>query len=117
MTCPLDLQVCRTILETLPAALYNVDRERRIVLWNGRAEEVSGFFRHEVIGRTCADNILMHCNERGTILCGDACPLAETMNDGRPREVEVYMRHKMGHRFPVRVRSWRDNFPLRGGRC
>ena len=96
MTSPLDLQLCRSILETLPAALYVVDRERKILLWNGGAEKLSGYFRHEVIGRSCRDNILMHCNEHGTILCGDACPLAETMHDGRPREVEVYMRHKMG---------------------
>jgi PAS domain S-box-containing protein len=93
------------ILESLPAAVYVVDRERRILLWNGQAEKISGYKRHEVIGRACRDNILMHCNEHGTILCGDACPLAETMHDGRPREVEVYMRHKLGHRVPVRLRA------------
>jgi PAS domain S-box-containing protein len=105
MSGPLDLQLCRTILETLPTALYVVDRERRILLWNGHAEALSGYFRHEVIGRCCSDNILVHCNKHGTVLCGDACPLAGTMHDGRPRQVEVYMRHKMGHRVPVRVQS------------
>ena len=98
-----DSQLCRAILESLPAAVYVVDRERRILLWNGQAEKISGFLRHEVIGRICRDNILMHCNEHGTVLCGEACPLAETMRDGRAREVEVYMRHKKGHRVPVRV--------------
>jgi len=105
MTSPLDQQLCRTILETLPAALYVVDRERKILLWNGGAEKLSGYLRHEVIGRSCRDNILTHCNEHCTILCGDACPLAETMHDGRSRDVEVYMRHKMGHRVPVRVQA------------
>jgi PAS domain S-box-containing protein len=98
-------QLYRTILESLPAAVYVVDRERRILLWNGQAEKISGYMRHEVIGRACHEGILMHCNEHGTILCGEACPLRGTMHDGRPREVEVYMQHKLGHRVPVRVRA------------
>jgi len=32
------------------------------------------------------------------------CPLAATIADGKPREVEVYMHHKDGHRIPVSVR-------------
>src|SRR5262247_2948485 len=96
-----DSQIYRSILENLPVAVYVVDRERKIILWNGQAEKLSGYLRQEVIGRACRDNILMHCNEHGAILCGDACPLAETMHDGRPREVEVYMQHKTGHRVPV----------------
>jgi len=31
-------------------------------------------------------------------------PLAATIADGKPREVEVYMHHKDGHRIPVSVR-------------
>ena len=100
-----DPQIYRTILEVLPAAVYVVDRDRRILLWNGQAEKVSGFLRQEVIGRSCRDNILNHCNEHGTQLCAEACPLAETMRDGRAREVELYMRHRKGHRVPVRVQS------------
>ena len=100
-----DPQIFREILESLPVAVYVVDRERRILLWNSGAEKASGFLRHEVIGRACRDDILLHCNEHGAILCGDACPLAETMRDGRPRDVEVYMQHKLGHRVPVRVQS------------
>jgi len=100
-----DPQIFRTILESLPVAVYVVDRERRILLWNSGAEKSSGYLRHEVIGRLCRDDILMHCNEHGAILCGEACPLAETMRDGRPREVQVYMQHKLGHRVPVHVRS------------
>jgi PAS domain S-box-containing protein len=105
MNATLDPDLCRTILETLPAAVYVVDRERRITLWNTHAEKLSGFLRQDVIGRACRDDILMHCNEHGSILCGNACPLAETMRDGRPRSIEVYMQHKMGHRVPVRVQS------------
>src|ERR1044072_2464378 len=105
MNALIDTAICRSILESLPVAVYVVDRERRIMLWNSKAESVSGFLRQEVIGRPCRDNILMHCNEHGAILCGDACPLAETMHYGRAREVEIYMQHKAGHRVPVKVQS------------
>jgi PAS domain S-box-containing protein len=100
-----DSPLFRTILESLPVPVYVVDRERRILVWNSGAEKASGYLRHEVIGRACRDDLLIHCNEHGTVLCRDACPLAATMHDGRPRTAEVYMRHKKGHRVPVKVQS------------
>jgi PAS domain S-box-containing protein len=95
----------RTILESLPVGLYVVDNERRILLWSDGAEKISGYLRHEVVGRSCRDNVLAHCDEHGTVLCGIACPLDETIHDGHPRERGVYMRHKAGHRMPVYVRA------------
>ncbi len=41
----------------------------------------------------------------GQQLCRSACPLAATMGDGEPREAEVFLRHREGHRVPVRVRT------------
>jgi diguanylate cyclase (GGDEF)-like protein len=32
------------------------------------------------------------------------CPLAASITDGKPREAEIYMHHKDGHRIPVSVR-------------
>ena len=32
------------------------------------------------------------------------CPLAASLSDGMPREMEVYLHHKSGHRIPVLVR-------------
>jgi diguanylate cyclase (GGDEF)-like protein/PAS domain S-box-containing protein len=82
-----------------------VDEDRRIVFWSDGAERISGFLRQEVVGRFCGDNILVHCDENNALLCGTACPLTHTMRDGRPREVDVYLRHKDGYRVPVRVRA------------
>lgn len=95
----------RAILESLPVGVYLVDRERRIVLWNDGCESITGHRRHEVIGRYCADELLMHCDEKNDVMCGVACPLLETMHDGRHREADVFLRHKDGHRVPVRVRA------------
>jgi diguanylate cyclase (GGDEF)-like protein len=33
------------------------------------------------------------------------CPLAHTMNDGRPRQANVFLHHKNGHRVPVVVNT------------
>ena len=39
------------------------------------------------------------------MLCGEACPLADIMRDGKPARRNVYLRHKNGHRVPVRIRA------------
>jgi len=75
------------------------------VFWNDGAERITGFLRQEVVGRFCRENILVHCDAENSLLCGSACPLADTMRDAKPREVEVYLRHKDGYRVPVRVRA------------
>lgn len=100
-----DPSVYRAVLENLPTGVYLVDEERRIVFWNTGAEKITGFLRQEVVGRFCRENILVHCDEANALLCGAACPLTDTISDGRPREVDIYLRHKDGYRVPVRVRT------------
>jgi diguanylate cyclase (GGDEF)-like protein/PAS domain S-box-containing protein len=93
------------ILTELYDGVYFVDRERKIVYWNKGAERISGFSAAEVIGRGCFDNLLTHVDAEGNSLCRGFCPLAKTIADGRPREAEVFMHHKEGHRIPVLVRA------------
>lgn len=93
----------REILEHLPVATYLVDAARRIVLWNDACEALTGHRRQEVLGRCCADNLLVHCDESGVPKCGNGCPLLETMRDGHPRRADLFLRHKDGYRLPVRV--------------
>lgn len=95
----------RAILESLPHGVYVVDRERKILFWNDGAENITGYLRQEVIGRYCPDNLLMHCDLTYQCLCGSECPLLSTMHDGRPRDAQLFLRHKNGERVPVRVRA------------
>lgn len=95
----------RNIVESIHDGLYLVDRHRKITYWNNGAERISGFSASEVVGRSCADNILSHMDEAGNCLCLDLCPLAATMQDQREREAKVYLHHKAGHRVPVAVRT------------
>ncbi len=92
------------LLDSLYDAVYFVDRERRITYWNKAAGELTGYSAGEMVGRYCFDNLLVHVNEEGCLLCLQGCPLSRTIADGQRREAEVYFRHKLGHRVPVSVR-------------
>ncbi|MBZ0090125.1 MAG: sensor domain-containing diguanylate cyclase [Thermoanaerobaculia bacterium] len=94
-----------SILENLHDGVYFVDGQRTIRYWNRAASEITGFSSEEVLGRHCFDNILQHVDGAGCALCESHCPLVRTMSDGRKREVQVYLRHKSGHRVPVQVRA------------
>ena len=93
------------ILTGLPNGVYVVDQDRKILFWNNGAERITGYRSQEVLGRHCQDNLLMHCDANYSLLCGDRCPLKMTIEDGCPREVNLYLRHKEGHRVPVKVRA------------
>ncbi len=99
------------ILDNMADGLYFTDLNRVITYWNHGAERISGFGAHEVVGRSCAESILTHVDMDGNYLCDSMCPLYATILDGEPREAEVYLHHKDGHRVPVAVRvtQLRDN--------
>ena len=43
-------EIFRSILATLPTRVYLVDRNRKILFWNGGAENVAGYFRQDIVG-------------------------------------------------------------------
>jgi diguanylate cyclase (GGDEF)-like protein/PAS domain S-box-containing protein len=95
----------KDILDNLYDGVYFVDRQRRITYWNRGAERISGYKASQVLGKRCLDNFLNHVSEYGIQLCLNGCPLHATMDDGKPREAEVYLHHSDGHRIPVLVRT------------
>jgi diguanylate cyclase (GGDEF)-like protein/PAS domain S-box-containing protein len=97
---PLHRQLCDNLFD----GVYFVDIDRKIAYWNRGAEELTGYTSDEVLGSKCFDNLLMHVDDEGSELCNGGCPLAATIQDGKRREAEVYLRHKSGHRVPVSVR-------------
>ena len=92
------------LLDSLYDGVYFVDTERRITYWNKGAEHLTGYQAQEAAGRHCFDNFLMHADKAGCALCLERCPLGQTLADGECREAEVFLRHKQGHRLPVRIR-------------
>lgn len=94
---------CKEILNDLREGMYFVDKDRGITFWNKGAEQITGFTAAEMIGRYCYDNLLQHMDAEGHLLCINGCPLHETIRDGLPRNAQVYLHHKDGHRVRVEI--------------
>jgi PAS domain S-box-containing protein len=97
--------IYRTLLEHMRDGVYVVDRARSIVEWNPAAERITGYLRQDVYGRQCQQDLLMHCTTAGDVVCGEGCPLTRVMEEGVARETVLFLRHRNGHRVPVRIRS------------
>ncbi len=100
-----ELDFYQKLIDNLRDGIYYVDRQRKITYWNKGAEQITGYPAAQVVGRPCSDNILNHVDSKGTQLCLNQCPLNAVMEDGIPREVEVFLHHAGGHRLPVKVQA------------
>lgn len=96
----------RNLLDHLFEGVYCLDTERRITYWNRAAERITGYRAEEVIGKSCADNILVHVDVEGRPLCPAAtCPAAKCICGAGLQEADVFLHHKDGHRVPVTIRA------------
>jgi len=95
----------KDVIDNLNDGVYIVDRERLISYWNKGAERITGYSNRQAMGRSCRDNLLNHVTAEGIVLCQTHCPLAACMEDGKVREVEVFLHHADGHRIPVQIRA------------
>lgn len=102
---PAEKDFFKDIIDNLYDGVYFVDRDRVVTYWNKGAERITGYTARETIGRACRDNLLNHVTANGIELCRNNCPLAAVMEDGNPREAEVYLHHRDGHRVPIIVRA------------
>jgi len=93
------------LLENLYDGVYYVDKQKVVTYWNKSAERITGYKKEEVCGRSCADNILRHINNKGVELCKKGCPLGGTLKNGKILDTEFFLHHKNGHRVPVSVRT------------
>jgi len=93
----------KDLVDNMYDGVYFVDLERRITYWNHGAERITGYPTGQVMGKSCKDNLLNHVTADGRMLCQDGCPLSACMQDGKPRDAEVFLHHADGHRVPVQV--------------
>ena len=100
-----DSDVCRSILENLPAGLCVVDTQKKIVFWSDGAERISGHLRHEVIGHSCVSEPLLHCDQPGCEFCKEDCSVARAIKTSHPAEAIGFVHHKAGYEIPVRIRA------------
>jgi len=106
-----DAAILEAVLDSLNDGVYAVDRNRRIIHWNGAAARLTGYGRDEAVGRLCGEGLLAHQDAGGRVLCSEGCPMAGAMEDGQARTVELYFRHKSGYRVQAtgRVAPIRDS--------
>jgi PAS domain S-box-containing protein len=107
---PTDPSFYKELLDHMSDGVYFVDADRKILYWNEGAFLMSGYSAHELVGRSCQDDILCHVDYERKRLCQDGCPLSASIEDGGSHEANVFLRHKQGRRVPVTVRVQ----PMRG---
>ncbi|MFH1033007.1 MAG: PAS domain S-box protein [Pseudomonadota bacterium] len=59
------------ILRVVPAAIFTVDAHKRILSWNTRAEELTGYSAQEVVGSPCSEFALTPCLFKCGLLAED----------------------------------------------
>lgn len=102
----LDVNMLVRVLNYLNAGVYVTDKERRIMLWNRKAEEITGYRAEEVVGSACHDDVLNHINKDGIRLCtSELCPLYRSIETGvaSGEPILVYAHKRDGKRVAVSV--------------
>lgn len=102
-----DQDLHRALLDRLDEGVCIVNRDHRIVFWNGGAERISGYFAHEVAGQFSHGDLLMHCESDGSLLpgAGPGSPVLAAMRDGKPHESTVFIRHREGYRLLAQLQA------------
>jgi PAS domain S-box-containing protein len=76
------------------------------MLWNRKAEEITGYKAADVVGKRCHDDILVHTDKDQHQLCTtESCPLCRSISLGKESEepVLVYAKQANGSRVALSV--------------
>lgn len=95
------------VMDHITDGIYFVDNDGCITYWNQSAERISGHNADAVVGSCCRNNILVHVDQSGNVLCNtEFCPLFKTLATGQIIELdEVFLLHKNGFRIPVMIQT------------
>ncbi|OBQ45982.1 diguanylate cyclase [Halodesulfovibrio spirochaetisodalis] len=102
----MDQRFYQTLLDAITDGVYFVDTNKNITYWNKSAERLSGYTAEEVVGNVCSEKLLRHETEDGCVLCNNGCPLSATLKDGKERQENLFMHHKLGHKIPINVQAY-----------
>ncbi len=100
----IDADLLKKILECVDDGVCLLDRENRVLYWNHGAEHITGYLAQEVFGRHCRKDLSLCHDREGGQVPEATCPLTTIQENGKPRECTIYLRHRDGHRVPVRMR-------------
>jgi diguanylate cyclase (GGDEF)-like protein/PAS domain S-box-containing protein len=92
------------LLNNLQESVNILDPELNVLFWNTSSEQLTGYSSDEVLGKSCLKNVLIDQDGSDIRLCGQRCPVAQVLKDGKVRSFDAYLQHQDGHRFPVHMR-------------
>lgn len=95
---------CRDLSNHVGDGVCYVDKDLRILLWNQAAEQATGLNQTEVTGKSWREDIRMHLGPEKPGPGPHACPVEQTIREGKIRIVDVFLPHKDGYRIPVHLR-------------
>jgi PAS domain S-box-containing protein len=104
-----DPETYRDILDGLQIGVSVLDLQKKIVFWSDGAEQISGYARIDVLGHSCVENILPHCNQNSCAMCTANCPMSAALHNASAVQSLSSIHNKLGHWIPVN--TW--SIPLR----
>jgi two-component system phosphate regulon sensor histidine kinase PhoR len=94
-----DLRLYRFIFDSLPVAIITVDSNLKIIGFNSRAEEITGYSAEDALGQYCGEIL-----QGG--MCKAQCPLKTVITRRRPIvRLETTILKRDGETIPVRMNT------------
>ncbi len=95
--CVHDLTFYKFVIDSLPAGVFTVDSELKIIGFNAWAEEITGYKEKDVLGSHCGEIL------KGE-LCMANCPINTVLNRQNPVITkETIIHNRKGEKMPVRI--------------
>lgn len=81
-----------------------LDGDKKIVYWNKTAEDLTGFTREEVLGKSCQSENPLFTDYSGQNICASSCICDKALKEKKPQVLEIFIQNKAGFRLPARLK-------------
>lgn len=97
------LNLCANILVNLPYAVYFVDQQQKVRMWNWKAEEITGYTASDILGKPSKEGFLNKMSSKGVLesLADHFVSVEESALESE--ETERFLRHKNGSLVAVKM--------------
>lgn len=102
----MGLPFAQAFLRNMNDGAFVINRERRIILWNKAAEQLTGLKEKDIIGKQCHKTLMCELCHPMTHVCSDACPLMGVLKSGQAKVLEsVAVSNRMNQQKLVQMRA------------
>lgn len=91
----------QAVLDSMTEAIVGEDMNGRVTFANPAATAITGYTREEFLNCSSLYELLKLSDENGASLPPEACPVYQTIADGKTRTGSAAFRKKSGELFPV----------------